>query len=889
MDVAATPAVAAMPSPRPVQRILFAARRSRLFAACTSLFAIAVNAPLAAEQTVADIRQGTNLAAALSPDGTTLVVELLDQLWTLPAAGGGATPLTPQGQRVAEPRYSPDGKQLVFQAWRDGQWDLYVLDIATGTQRALTATPHDERQPEFTADGRAVIYAANRTGHYCLWSLTLDNGVETQLTEEPGDAAFPAVSPLGLTAYVLARPGETLLRVLAPTGVATTVHSSSGRLFAPTWRPGGGVLVFGEQDAAQSSRLRMLLLTTPRVLKNASGIEDLFDTRPAWVSGAEMIYAADGQLWRRGLAYPVRRPVHLFAASTVEVSAAPADLPRFDARGPRTAAGIAGLTRSHDGRRSVFMALGDLWLLERGGQPTRLTDDRFTESDPTFWPDDESIVFTSERSGQFELWRLTLRDRRATQVTFGAMRPRRPAVRPDGKAIAFLEAEDAQPWPTEQLKLVEVRGSGIDRGEGAVLASGLRDAATPLWSDDGRSLALSASAFRAVNQNGPIVSIAPGIPTAEAAITEVQPQLTWEPAPHASEYVVQIGRLFDGNGSDYRRHVDLHVRDGRVAAIVSRGALPAKGPIVDARDATALPGFVDVHAHQAEISGQRVGRMWLAYGVTTVRELATDTNEAIARAETWASGRVPGPHLVVTPVQPAHRPFGVSAPVRDYAGIANGFAHSLFEQARDTGAPRLGGAAEYGAVPRRPYELHVSPSFTAYQDGFGRLIASATVLPPGLGALSGLGAWPDSMGSPRDAAFKALFTPFEQSYWPQPRPTLAVVPALQQTVARLVRAGGRVAIGSEAPATPYGLGVHLELALLVSSGIANDQVLRMATLDGALALGLEQQVGTLEEGKLADFVVVDGDPLVRIADTLKVVAVAKEGVWFDRATLLAAP
>ena len=57
-----------------------------------------------------------------------------------------------------------------------------------------------------------------------------------------------------------------------------------------------------------------------------------------------------------------------------------------------------------------------LWLLERGGL-RRLTNDSYVEIDPTFTPDGESIVFASERSGQFELWRVPIRDGVASQVT----------------------------------------------------------------------------------------------------------------------------------------------------------------------------------------------------------------------------------------------------------------------------------------------------------------------------------------------------------------------------------------------------------------------------------------------------------------------------------------
>jgi hypothetical protein len=246
--------------------------------------------------------------------------------------------------------------------------------------------------------------------------------------------------------------------------------------------------------------------------------------------------------------------------------------------------------------------------------------------------------------------------------------------------------------------------------------------------------------------------------------------------------------------------------------------------------------------------------------------------------------------LIVSTAEPA--PVDASAPIRAYPGIAQGFAHSLRRQTREIAVP----AWEPSSFPTRlqigveipSRELELSPGFTAYQDGIGRLIASDTTFVTGLAALTGLHGWPTPR--PRnDSAFSALFTPAEQAAWTRPDTLAQAVPALERTIARLVRAGGRVAVGSDAPAVPYGLGVHLELALLARAGIANDQVLRMATAEGALALGLEQQIGTLEEGKLADFLVLDGDPVLHIGDTLRIVAVAKGGVWYEQASLLSPP
>ena len=116
-----------------------------------------------------------------------------------------------------------------------------------------------------------------------------------------------------------------------------------------------------------------------------------------------------------------------------------------------------------------------------------------------------------------------------------------------------------------------------------------------------------------------------------------------------------------------------------------------------------------------------------------------------------------------------------------------------------------------------------------------------------------------------------------------PRHSIPVGPPEKAALdtAQILASPGKAAygwdIGSDAPAVPYGLGVHFELGLLAAAGLPNDQALRIATAEGALALGLERQIGTLEEGKIADFVVIDGDPLERLTDTLRITAVVRVG------------
>jgi imidazolonepropionase-like amidohydrolase len=115
----------------------------------------------------------------------------------------------------------------------------------------------------------------------------------------------------------------------------------------------------------------------------------------------------------------------------------------------------------------------------------------------------------------------------------------------------------------------------------------------------------------------------------------------------------------------------------------------------------------------------------------------------------------------------------------------------------------------------------------------------------------------------------------------------ALVAPQEQFVGTLHKAGGRIIAGTDSPINPYGLSLLLEIEHYVRGGLTPAEALRTATAVPAEAMGLGAELGTIEPGKLADLVVVDGNPLANIADLRKTRTVIKDGVVYQQETLLA--
>ncbi len=438
-----------------------------------------------------------------------------------------------------------------------------------------------------------------------------------------------------------------------------------------------------------------------------------------------------------------------------------------------------------------------------------------------------------------------------------------PSWRPDGSLLTFIRDDEnglraemailSDPVLVRTLvggeTLVPTPLSWLDRMRFVYVADGnIRSRGF----EDRRSRMLP---FRAFVPNEPVV----------APRTVHRRTLPLVDAPR-SRFVVRAAQLFDGVYAGYRRNMDIVIENGRVSAIEAARARP-DDVLLDLGDTTVFTGFIDAwSALPAELSPAH-GAAILAFGVTT---LVTADLPSDFAPHTWEQEATPGPRLLAaTPVDAT-----VDRPRDFYLAVMPEEPQTVDELSAQVEPWHEAGVPVLATTPARRYwPLADVLLATAYTDDATPVSDKPSVSVSVL--LSGLA---DS-GTPDIERLLESRQVSELGFAPRPARRLAALP-------RLTTLGARIVAGSRPNGLPAGLALHAELAALAAAGLDAEQVLKAAGQNPAAALGIDNQVGTLVPGSLADLVLVSGDPLARPSDSIRVVAVVRNGRFYSVASLL---
>ena len=438
--------------------------------------------------------EGSWISLDVSPDGSTIVFDLLGDLYTIPIEGGAALPLTSGMAFDEQPRYSPDGTKVLFVSDRSGGENLWTIDLATGdTTQVTKGNDHNYMSPEWTPDGQYVLASRgeSRLGVVQLWMGHIDGGGGQTLLGEPDNlkSAGAAVTPDGRRIwfarrqdswdYNAALPQYQLAYYDRETGETFGRTSRYGSGFRPTISPDGRWLVYGTRhDVHTGLRLRDLetgdetWLAYPVQRDDQESIADR-DVLPGMAftpDSREVVVSYGGKIWR----VPVdgSPPSAVPFTVDVDIDIGPAlffDYPIDD--GPTfTAREIRGAVPSPDGRRLAFTALGRLYVMDwPDGAPRRLTDASHNEAQPVWSPDGRSIAYVTWEgtgghvrrvsAGGGNGVRLTATPATYTDLAWSPDGDRLVAVR--GPARAYVEATGPfAPGAAEDLVSLSARASG---------------------------------------------------------------------------------------------------------------------------------------------------------------------------------------------------------------------------------------------------------------------------------------------------------------------------------------------------------------------------------------------------------------------------------------------
>ena len=760
-----------------------------------------------------------------APDGQSLAFQGYEDgtwhIYVIAAAGGSAKAITTGLFDDREPAWSHDGARIAFSSDRaDGTSTIWEVLVASGDIRRRST--QDGSMPIWSPNDQEITFVSRDEAHRRpraensrpgLWAVTAEGRerfLATAPTAAPGsmpvaagwssDGATLAYSTADSRLVIgnrVVSEGEDVFP-FRPDWISRTsfIYTADGRIKRRSIDGVVSAIPFAAKVALQRSSYTI----AHRVLEPV-GPQQLTGIVSPVVSpdGRSIAFTAMGDLWVLPSGAP---PVQVTNDAAVEID-------------PAWAPDSAQLAFASD--RGGQM---DLWVHDlRSNRASQLTHERAAVSGPSWAPDGNHIAYLL---GHSTLTTLDLR-RDAHHFAFAPSTPGelgRPTWSADSTSIAVGSLFPYSTRYREGLNQILVYSSNTDTASSSVIdpqhSAGNRQDTGPVWSPDGFHMAFvreSALWVVPVDQRGgatgpphEVANDQPESPSwegnskhivyqtprglrrivADGSLPEQIPiELTWRNAVAPARVVVHAGHILDGLFDVVRGQADIIIEAGIIKSINEHRDEFHTGSVVDAGNEYVMPGLIEMHAHLDDGYGKNFGRVWLAYGVTTLRIPSINAYAGLEQREAFDAGRRPGPRVFLAgdPLDGPrlYYPGGVSVtsdeqldreldrastlgvdlfPKADPANVnisitlpgasPDEMATSVVEPMEETlSAPStshelypavafgIDGIEHLSGTSRRGYSPKHSSSGRAYQDVVDLIVKSGVTLTPTIGILGG--------------------------------------------------------------------------------------------------------------------------------------------------------
>jgi imidazolonepropionase-like amidohydrolase/Tol biopolymer transport system component len=845
-----------------------------------------------------DITPGKTFEYNKDPNGEIYVIQRLDldtrETERFVTGPGGSIRPTP----------SPDGKSLAFIRRVRGKSTLYVADLASGAERPLYDGLERDMQETWAIHGvyPAMAWTPDNT------SLVFWAGGKLQRI----DVATKKVAPIPFHVHGTRSLAEALR---FPQAVAPDTFQVKMLRWVQV-SPKGDKVVY---QALGHLYVKELPNGAPKRLTKQTEHAELYPSFSR--DGKSIVYTTWDDEKLGGI-----RVVPVTGGEGRVVSAQPGH--------------YIEPALSPDGRFIVYRTIGGGYLRSglyshdqglfvipaSGGTPRRLTKDG---EQPHFGAGSERVFFLSveqrEKDDERALKSIRLDGSEPrTYVTSDEATEYR--VSPDEKWVAFRENFNAFLMPLPH----GAKGAVASPETKALpVAKVSRDAGEWLhWSGDGKRLHWALGPELYTRELKDSFRFQEGAPEKLPEVPEKGLDIGFQMKTAAPEGTVALvgGRVITMKGDEVLEDGVVVVKGNRIVAVGPRAkvAVPAGAKVLDVSGKTLMPGIVDVHWHGAMgDEGVLPEQNWkllssLAFGVTTVHDPSNDTDSIFATSELVKSGDMVGPHVFSTGTVLYGASGAYRAPIETLEDARShlrrmkavgAFSVKSYNQPRRDQRQKILQAArelemmvvpEGGSLFQHNMTMvvdghtgveHSVPIPHAYEDVQQLWSHSGTGYTPTLIVAYG-GVWGENYWYQKTNVWddKRLlsFVPRRVVDARSRRPVMAPEDEFNHfriaEVTKVLNDRG-VSVQLGAHGQREGLGAHWEIWMFGQGGMKPMQALKAATLSGAHYLGLDGDVGSLEEGKLADLLVLDKNPLEDLRNSTSIKYTMVGGRLFDAMTL----